>query len=421
MERLINLGGLVVLVGIAWALSSARRQINWSLVLKGIALQLICAFVVLRTPWGKPFFAAAREIVLFVLDASKAGTEFVFGALANETVFGQAMGDQDRWGFVFFVQVTGTIILVSSLMAALYYLGIMQWVVWAMAKVMQVVMGLSGSESLAAAANVFVGQTEAPLVIRPYLERMTRSELMALMTGGMATIAGGVMAAYVGMLKDDFPDIAGHLLAASVMSAPAALVLAKIMVPETEQSETMGTVPLDYEKNGYNLIDAICRGASEGLRLSLNVMAMLVAFIALIYLCNAILSGLGNQFGIPDLTLQQVFGYLGAPFALVLGVPPSETLTVGRLLAERTILNEFVAYSHLADVLAEGSLSERSTVICTYALCGFANFSSIAIQVGGIGVLVPSRIPDLADLGLRSMLAGTLACFMTATIAGILV
>ncbi len=421
MERLINLGGLVVLVGIAWALSSARRQINWSLVLKGIALQLICAFVVLRTPWGKPFFAAAREIVLFVLDASKAGTEFVFGALANETVFGQAMGDQDRWGFVFFVQVTGTIILVSSLMAALYYVGIMQWVVWAMAKVMQVVMGLSGSESLAAAANVFVGQTEAPLVIRPYLERMTRSELMALMTGGMATIAGGVMAAYVGMLKDDFPDIAGHLLAASVMSAPAALVLAKIMVPETEQSETMGTVPLDYEKNGYNLIDAICRGASEGLRLSLNVMAMLVAFIALIYLCNAILSGLGNQFGIPDLTLQQVFGYLGAPFALVLGVPPSETLTVGRLLAERTILNEFVAYSHLADVLAEGSLSERSTVICTYALCGFANFSSIAIQVGGIGVLVPSRIPDLADLGLRSMLAGTLACFMTATIAGILV
>ncbi len=421
MERLVNLFGLVVLIGIAWALSTNRKQVNWGLVLKGIALQLLCAFLVLRTPWGRPFFAGARQVVIFVLDASKAGTEFVFGALANETVFGQAMGDQSRWGFIFFVQVTGTIILVSSLMAALYYVGIMQRIVWAMAKLMQVVMGLSGSESLAAAANVFVGQTEAPLVIRPYLERMTRSELMALMTGGMATIAGGVMAAYVGMLKDEFPDIAGHLLAASVMSAPAALVLAKIMVPETEQSETMGTVPLDYEKNGYNLIDAICRGASEGLRLSLNVMAMLVAFIALIYLCNAILSGVGRLFGVPGLTLEQLFGYVGAPLALVLGVPPRDALTVGQLLAERTILNEFVAYSHLAEILQSGSLSERSTVISTYALCGFANFSSIAIQVGGIGVLVPNRIQDLAELGLRAMLAGTLACFMTATIAGVLV
>ena len=420
MSRLVNLVGLLVLLAIAWGLSSNRRRVNWVLVAKGVGFQLLLALLILRTPWAAGFFEWARQAVQFLLDSSKYGTEFVFGALANEQVFGSAMGDADRWGFVFFVQVTGTIILVSAVMAALYHLGIMQWVVWAMAKVMQVVLGTSGSETLAAAANVFVGQTEAPLVIRPYLDRMTRSELMALMTGGMATIAGGVMAAYVGMLQKYFPDIAGHLLAASVMSAPAALVCAKIMVPETEVSETFGTVPMDYERTSRNLIDAICRGATDGMRLSLNVMAMLIAFLAIIRLTDLLLGGLGARLGWQELSLTNVFAYVGAPLALTLGVPPDECLVVGRLIAERTIFNEFVAYTHLAQLLQEGALSERATLISTYALCGFANFASIAIQIGGIGALVPSRMAELAELGLRAMVAGTLACFMTATIAGVL-
>lgn len=420
MTRVVNLLGLVVLLVVAWGLSTDRKRVNWSLVARGVGLQLLLAFLILRTPWAADFFEWARRAVQFLLDSSKYGTEFVFGALANEEVFGTAMGDREKWGFVFFVQVTGTIILVSALMAALYHLGIMQWVVWFMAKVMQVVLGTSGSETLAAAANVFVGQTEAPLVVRPYLERMTHSEVMALMTGGMATIAGGVMAAYVGMLQKYFPEIAGHLLAASVMSAPAALVCAKIMVPETEISETFGTVPMDYQRTSRNLLDAICGGATEGLRLSLNVMAMLIAFMSLIYLADLILGAVGTRFGWGSLSLTGVFAYLGAPFAMVLGVPREESLIVGRLLAERTIFNEFVAYSHLAEIAAENALSRQSMVICTYALCGFANFASIAIQIGGIGALVPARIPELAQLGLKAMVAGTLACFMTATIAGVL-
>ncbi len=426
------------MIGLAWLCSTDRRRVPWGLVVKGTLLQLVFAWLILKTAGGQRVFDAAGSAVQFVIDAGQQGTQFVFGALADRELFGRAMGDSDRYGFVFFVQVTGTIILVSALMSALYYIGVMQWVVWAMAKVMQVVMGTSGSESLAAAANVFVGQTEAPLVIKPYLERMTQSEIMALMTGGMATIAGGVMAAYVGFLTQaGFADSAGHLLAASVMSAPASLVMAKIMVPETAESETRGKVRVRLEREGSNFLDAICIGASDGLKLSLNVMAMLIAFIALVYLLNAALGLLGSSLvalirtdpndtwwlwaELEHLSFDRVLGWLCYPLAVAMGVPLDDAAEVGALLGKRTIVNEFVAYVDLAELLRSGSLSSpRSSVIATYALCGFANFSSIAIQIGGIGSLAPSRRSDLARFGIRAMIGGTLASFMTANIAGAL-
>lgn len=412
MYQAVSLGGLAVMIGLAWLCSTDRWRVSWGLVAKGLLLQFIFAWAILRTRFGQRIFDGAGAAIKFVLDASDEGTEFVFGPLA----------DPNKLGLVFFVKVTGTIILVSALMSALYYLGVMQWVVWAMAKVMQVVMGTSGSESLATAANVFVGQTEAPLVIKPYLARMTQSELMALMTGGMATIAGGVMAVYVDFLtRAGFDRAAGDLLAASVMSAPASLVVAKIMVPESQESETRGQVRVQLEREGTNLLDAICHGAGDGLKLALNVMAMLIAFVALVHLINACLGGLASLAGIEDLTLERMLGWLCQPLALAMGVSWEDRATVGALLGKRTILNEFLAYDDLAKLLRDGAISTRSTVIATYALCGFANFASIAIQIGGIGSLVPSRRTDLARHGLRAMIGGTLASFMTANIAGALV
>ena len=414
--QLLSLSGLLIMIGLAWLCSTDRRAVSWTLVARGVALQFLFALLVLRTGPGEQFFRAADGAMRFVLNASEQGTGFVFGALADQEVFGKAMGDRQQFGFVFAVQVTGTIILVSALMSGLYYIGVMQWVVYAIARIMQLVLGTSGAESLAAAANVFAGQTEAPLVIKPYLQTMTPSELTALMTGGMTTIAGGVMAAYVGLLEGQIQNVAGHLLAASVMSAPASLVIAKIMVPETAVPQTHGTVRVQIPREGRNLLDAICHGAADGLKLSLNVMAMLIAFIALVALANALLESIGLMFGVQGLSFQLILGRLCAPIALAMGVPWAEAVQVGTLLAERNILNEFVAYVHLE----QQQLSDRSEVIATYALCGFANFSSIAIQIGGIGSLVPSRRQDLSRLGLRAMIGGTLACFMTATIAGAL-
>lgn len=421
------------MIGLAWACSTNRRRVPWGLVVKGVVLQLVFAWVVLKTEVGRTFFEGAGRAIQFVLDASKAGTSLVFGTLA----------DQDEFGFVFFIHVTGTIILVSALMSALYYIGVMQWVVWAMAKVMQVVMGTSGSESLASAANVFVGQTEAPLVIKPYLPRMTQSEIMALMTGGMATIAGGVMAAYAAMLKDaGFDRGAGDLLAASIMSAPASLVMAKIMVPELVQSETRGDCRVQLEREGTNLLDGICIGAADGLKLSLNVIAMLIAFTALVYLLNALLGAFGGWLAatlypelannptltptslyveLANLSLERIVGWLFRPLALAMGIEWDDAPAVAAILGKRTILNEFLAYQDLKTVLESSSpISERSAAITVYALCGFANFASIAIQIGGIGSLVPSRRKDLAKYGLRAMIGGTLASYMTATIAGAL-
>lgn len=451
MERLISFFGLVVLIGICWLISSNRRRINWKLVFFGIGLQFILAVIVLKTSAGRAFFDSMNDAFSAVMRFSDQGASFVFGNLTHANVpIGTPNGGPDPSGSEliprpdlwarpaahFAFSVLPTVIFFSALMAVMYHLGIMHRIVYGMALIMKKTLGTSGAESLAAAANIFVGQTEAPLLIRPYLAKMTNSEILAIMVGGMANIAGGVLAAYVGMLSGQFPDIAGHLMAASIMSAPASLVLAKMLLPETETPESSGNVHISYEKVDANVFDAATRGASEGLTLALNIAAMLIAFLALVALCNC-LWGLGCQ-GITSLTgldlsrvdtLQEVLGYVFAPFAWLLGIPAEDCMVAGQLLGEKTILNEFVAYAHLGDYmngrpLADGMpvhvLSERTKVILSYALCGFANIGSIGILVGGMGALVPSRRGDIAKLGLKALIGGTFATFMTAAIAGIL-
>lgn len=404
MDQLISVLGLVTMLSVGYALSSARKSINWKTVISGIVLQILFGLIILKTGFGRAVFEQARELFTGLLNFTNEGSRFIFGPLT----------DVSKIGFVFAFMVLPTILFMSSLMSVLYYVGIMQWLIKLAAKIMVKVMGTSGAESLAAAANIFAGQTEAPLVIKPFISRMTRSELMALMTGGMATVAGGVLAAYVGLGVD-----AGHLLAASVMSAPAALVCAKLMVPETEVSQTQGEVKLELPRAHANLIDAAASGASEGLQLALNVGAMLLAFIALIAMVNGLFGKVGGMVGYPELSLELITGYLFAPVAWLMGVPWGDCLTVGTLLGKKLILNEFVAYLDLREAMP--TMSERAIVISTYALCGFANFSSIAIQLGGIGTLAPDRRKDLALLGVRSLIGGTLACFMTACIAGIFI
>jgi len=405
MDRVLPVFGLILMVGIAYALSTNRKAVAWKTVLVGILGQILFGFVILKTSWGRWFFDFLKTAVQSILDYSVEGAKFIFGPLA----------DMNEFGFIFGVLVPCTIIFTSSLMAILYHIGLMDKIVRMAAWVMMKTMKTSGAESLAAAANVFAGQTEAPLVVLPYLGKMTRSELMALMTGGMATVAGGVLAAYVGLGID-----AGHLLAASVMSAPAALALAKLMVPETEQPITSRELgEISSAQSAENIIDAAVMGASDGLKLSLNVIAMLIAFVALVAMANGLLSFLGSQVGFTDLSLELIMGYVFSPIAFLLGVPWHECLEVGNLIGKKLVLNEFVAYLDLQKAM--GTLSERSVIISTYALCGFANFSSIAIQVGGIGSLIPERRKDLAQLGFRSLIGGTLACLMTACIASIFI
>lgn len=392
------------MLGFAYILSSDRKHINWRTVGSGLALQLTLGVLILKTRVGKTFFEYGRQAFERFLAFTNEGSTFIFGSLS----------DANEVGFVFFTMVLPTILFMSAVMSVLYHIGVMQFVIKAMAWVMKKVMKTSGAESLAAAANVFAGQTEAPLVVKPFIPKMTRSELLALMTGGMATVAGGVLAAYVGFGVD-----AGHLLAASAMSAPAALVCAKMLVPETEQSVTEGTLRVELKTKTVNVIDAAASGASEGLKLALNVGAMLLAFIALVAMLNGILGGLGGLVGFPNLSFELITGYLFSPVAFLIGVPWEDCLAVGGLLGKKMVLNEFVAYMDLKELM--GQMQERSIVISTYALCGFANFSSIAIQVGGIGVLAPDRRKDLAELGVRSLIAGTLACLMTASVAGIFI
>lgn len=398
MERLVSVLGLVVMLLLAWLLSENRRRMNFRLIVSGLALQVILAVFLLWTAPGQTAFQVARTFVTRLISFSDAGAQFVFGDSFREHFFA--------------FSVLPTLIFVSSVSAVLFHLGIMQWVVRGMAWVMVRVMDTSGTESLAASAEVFVGMTESPLVIRPYLETMTRSELMAMMTAGMGTIAGGVMAAYVGMGVD-----AGHLMAASLMSAPASLVIAKIMIPETESSLTKGSVRVEVVRQDVNVLDAACRGATEGLKLALNVGAVILAFVAIIYAINWLLSfaSVGSQ----PLSLERMLGWLFAPLAWVMGVEWKDAQLVGMLLGKKTVLNEFLAYSDLMQL--KDQLSPRSVVIATYALCGFANFGSIAIQIGGVSTLVPSRRDDFARLGLRAMIGGALATFMTATIAGIMI
>lgn len=404
MERFMSFVGLVVMVLIAYGLSTSRKNIKWKTVLSGLALQVALGLLILKTPVGRHVFEAAKDAFGAVLAFTNEGSGFVFGNLIKP----------EKNGFIFAVMVLPTIVFMSSLMSVMYHLGIMQKVVELTAKIMMKVMGTSGAESLSAAANIFAGQTEAPLVVKPFVEKMTYSELMALMTGGMATVAGGVLAAYVGMGVD-----AGHLLAASVMSAPAALVMAKLMVPETEESVTAGVVKVSLPKTSANLIDAAAEGASQGLGLALNVGAMLLSFIALIALFNGLLGLIGGLVGWPELSFELLMGYLFAPFAFLLGIPWHDCFEVGVLLGKKTVLNEFVAYLDLQTYIQNSTIEPRSITIVTYALCGFANFSSIAIQLGGIGGLAPSRRHDLARLGIKSLIGGTLACFMTACIVGV--
>jgi concentrative nucleoside transporter, CNT family len=403
--------GLIVILSLAYALSTNRRAIDRRTVAWGLGLQVLFALLVLKTAAGQRVFQTLGAAINRLLDFAFVGSSFVFGPLGDKVVWPRIMNEVlgpegARYGVIFAFQVLPTIIFIAALFAILYYFGVMQVIVRLFAIVMRRVMRASGAESLNVAASIFMGQTEAPLTIRPYLPRMTESELMTVMTAGMAHISGGIMAAYI-----LFGIEAQHLLTAVIMTAPGTLMMAKMFVPETQVPETMGTVRLEVERTDVNVIDAAGRGTSEGLALALNVGAMLISFLALIALLNALL-------GLVGLSLQQIFGWVFAPVAWSMGVPWTDAPVIGNLLGTRMALNEFVAYSQLGAL--KPTLDPRSFTIATFALCGFANFSSIGIQIGGIGALAPTRRHDLARLGLRAMLAGTLANFVTATIAGFL-
>ena len=406
--RLVSFVGLLAMLLLAWLCSENRRAMNWRLIVSGLLLQAALGVLLLWSPPGQRAFRAVREFIANLIECSDAGARFVFGAFFwNPEYFPH--------GPPFAVTVLPTVIFFSSLTAMLFHLGVLQWVVKGMARVMVWVMDTSGAESLCTSANVFIGMTTAPLTIRPYLPTMTRSELMAMMTGGMATVAGGVMAAYAAMGAD-----AGHLAVASLMSAPAALVVAKIMVPERDVSPTKGVVRIEVPREDANVLEAACRGAGEGLKLALNILAMLIAFIAIVHMLNWGLSAFPALAGEP-LTMQRILGWLGAPLAWLMGVAWTDAPTVGRLLGEKVIFNEFIAYQSLNSPEVADALSPRSFTIATYALCGFANFGSIAVMIGGIGGLAPERRGEFAALGFRSLIGGALATFMTAAIAGMLI
>ncbi|MBW8373375.1 NupC/NupG family nucleoside CNT transporter [Stenotrophomonas maltophilia] len=418
-----GLFGLAVLIGIAWLFSNNKRAVDWRLVVTGIALQIAFAAVVLLVPGGRDVFDALGKGFVKILEFVNAGSGFIFGSLM----------DTSQFGFIFAFQVLPTIIFFSALMGVMYHLNVMQMIVRGMAWAITKIMRVSGAETTSVCASVFIGQTEAPLTVRPYIAKMTQSELITMMIGGMAHIAGGVLAAYVGMLGAGDPVeqafYAKHLLAASIMAAPATLVVAKLLVPETGTPLTRGTVKMEVEKTSSNIIDAAAAGAGDGLKLALNIGAMLLAFIALIALINAPLTWLGDVTGLASLIgrptdLSTLFGFLLAPIAWVIGTPWADATTVGSLIGQKVVINEFVAYSELAKIIrgeVPGTvLSAEGRLVATYALCGFANFSSIAIQIGGIGGLAPERRHDLAKFGLRAVLGGTIATFMTATIAGVL-
>jgi CNT family concentrative nucleoside transporter len=418
MLRFISLLGIVVFLLLAWALSNNRRLFPWRTVIWGMALQFFFALFILKTPIGARLFKGAQDACNQLNLYANEGAKMVFGPLGDGAVLGQAFGPANA--FVFAVTVSATIIFISALSSLLYYWGVLQRVVAGMAWVMQKAMRVSGSEALAGASNIFLGQTEAALIIKPYLPKMTQSEIMALMTTGMSTIATGVMAVYAGMEGVN----AGHIVTASVLGAPAGLLVAKIMWPETEPSETGERHHFAVEKTALNSIDAVCQGAGEGVMLSINVMGMLIAFVALVALASALFLWPQTALGVATpVTLQQVLGWLNAPFAWLIGVPAKDCGIIGQVLGERIVLNEFVGYLNLsAHVKAHpGELSDRSITLASYALCGFANFASIAIQIGGIGALAPERRHDLARIGLRSMVAGLIACYLFAAVVGVLV
>lgn len=422
MLRLTSVLGILAFIFLAWVFSEDRRRFPWRVVLWGVTLQFTLGFLILKTAGGAWVFDQAQALVVKFIGFANEGNQLVFGPLAKPESLGQAFGPDNA--FLFAVVVTGTVILVSAVSALLYHWGLLQLVVRGMAWVMRRAMGTSGSETLAAAANIFMGQTEAPLVVKPYVAGMTRSELTSMMVGGFATIAGGVAAVYSGVLN--IP--AGHLLTASVMSAPAALLIAKVLVPETVLSETAGGAAARVERTHLNAIDALCTGAGDGMKLAINVLAMLIAFTAMVAAANWLLGSFFGLLGwsgpfaemLEKQPLQTLFGYLNAPFAWLMGIPSQDCVKVGQVLGERIVLNEFVGYLSLSTLQAEAQLAPRSYTVATYALCGFANLASVAIQIGGIGALVPERRADLARLGFKAMLGGLAACYLTACMCGVL-
>lgn len=430
MERMVGVLGIVVLVGIAWAMSTERRRFPWRLVLAGIGLQGLLAVVMLRdTPLVWAVDGLSRAITA-AIDASQAGIDFLFGAAVGDPGAGS-------WGFMFLVHALPKIVFMASLMAVLYHIGLMQRVIAALAWLLQKSLRVTGTEALATAANVFVGQTEAPLCVKPYLERMTRSQLNLVMTGGFATIAGSVLAAYVGMLGGDDPAQRAlwvkQLLTASVISAPAAFVLAKVLVPETETPPDEADVRIaEEEEPAANLFDAAARGATDGMKLAINVAAMLIAFVSLLALINMPLGAIGRAgpvqgwlagLGVERLSLEAVFGIVFAPLAWTMGVPWDECRFFGRLMGEKLVVTEFLAFQTLAEGIRppDGGpgISERTGRMAAFALCGFANFASIGIQIGGLSAIAPGRRKDLVRLAMRAMIGGALASWLTATIAGI--
>ena len=430
--RLVGVLGVAVMIGLAVLISYDRKRIPWRLVAIGLGIQLCFGLLVLKFGPGRAFFDVVGRAVTGLLAFQEEGARFVFGNLVQSNVpvgtpgpggtLDTTAGFLANTGAYFAFNVLPTIIFFSALMSVLYYLNVMQLVVKGIAWVMQKTLGTSGAETLSASGNIFMGQTEAPLLIKPFVKEMTPSELNTVMVGGFATVAGGVMAAYIGMLSGYFPNIASHLLAASVMNAPAGLYLSKILRPEVDVPVTRGSLDMRVEKTDSSVIESAANGAAQGMQLALNVAAMLMAFVALVALLNFGLGWLGGMIGYPELSLQAILGLLLRPLAWVMGVPWQDTAYVGGLIGIKTSLNEFVAYAQFAGDLTTGvALQPRSAIILTYALLGFANFSSIAIQIGGIGGLAPERRGEIARFGLRAMIAGNLAAFTSASIAGMLV
>ena len=406
MERFTGLIGIVVLLAIAFALSNNRKQINMRIIGWGLGLQAIFAIFILKTPIGGPLFGFLDKAVRKLVSFSDEGSDFLFKSFVPDVGYHDAMIN-------FAFRALPVIIFFSSLMAVLYHFGIIQVIVKWIAKAMQKTMGTSGSETLCISANIFVGQTEAPLMVRPFISQMTKSELMAVMTGGFATVAGGILAIYV-MWLADIPGIAGHLLAASVMSAPGALVMAKIIYPETETSETMGNLKITIDQKNTNAMEALGDGATIGLKLAANVGAMLVAFVSIVAMINYLLGFAGTS-------MESILGFIFKPLAWTMGVPWSEAGTLGTLMGEKIVFTELIAYGDLKELMSSGAISDRTAIIASYALCGFANFGSIGIQLGGIGGMAPERKKDLAKLVTKAMIGGALASWLSATIAGLLI
>ncbi len=404
MFKFIGVVGLLVLLFVAFLVSNNRKKIDYKIVLKGAILQLAFALLILKTPIGLPFFNFFDTLIKKLLAFADKGGDFLFASFVSGQVESPIIN--------FAVRVLPTIIFFSALMSLLYHLKVMQFIVKGLSKLMQKLLGTSGSETLSVVGSIFVGQTEAPLLVKPYVKNMTKSELMTVMVGGFATVAGGVMAIYVKML-DNIPGIAGHLMAASIMSAPAAIVISKIMFPETEPSETKGKVDMVASDNDSNVVEAIADGAVDGLKLAANIAAMLIAIVGMVALVDGLLS-------LVNTSMAEIFGFFFKPLAFIMGIPWSEAGAFGTLLGEKIALTELIAYKDLGVMLKNNEISQRTAQIASYALCGFANFASIGIQIGGISGIAPNKKKDVAKLAMKAMLGGALASWMTACIAGIL-